>query len=314
MMVPWYSLLLVYTAFDIIIQLSVFMGRYDARTMQPAVHGTWGGKRMKKSKKKKNKKKKKKKKKKGPKGGPDTGSSGSESDSSSSSTSDLDLAGCVFDESSSSPELWFDFMADCGDGFNSSYQVARVLADPNLTVLTHDRGDRKTLPRGEFLVIGGDLAYPDPSPDTFEKRFFRTFEDALPPPPCYRKEAISTKKPNLANTGWANIFKEPVEDPNDPDEVLEKVRVHEKGGHHHFGTLQLLTSLLFSFSSRPFISTRAPRLTSSQGTTTGSTASPPTPASSSPATGSAAGSSPTSAPTSPSPSPTAGTCSAWTSP
>ncbi|GMI09203.1 hypothetical protein TrRE_jg2669, partial [Triparma retinervis] len=168
----------------------------------------------------------------------------------SSSTSDLDLAGCVFDESSSSPELWFDFMADCGDGFNSSYQVARVLADPNLTVLTHDRGDRKTLPRGEFLVIGGDLAYPDPSPDTFEKRFFRTFEDALPPPPCYRKEAISTKKPNLANTGWANIFKEPVEDPNDPDEVLEKYKGPKAyilpGNHDWFDGLSTYTRLVLS--------------------------------------------------------------------
>ena len=45
MMVPWYSLLLVYTAFDIIVQMKVMLGRYDARSMQTAVHESWGGER-----------------------------------------------------------------------------------------------------------------------------------------------------------------------------------------------------------------------------------------------------------------------------
>ena len=53
--------------------------------------------------------------------------------------------------------FWFDFMADCGDGFNSSYQVARMLAQKNICVEGYE------LPQGEFLFIGGDLAYPDPT-------------------------------------------------------------------------------------------------------------------------------------------------------
>ena len=40
-----------------------------------------------------------------------------------------------------------------------------------------------TLPRGDVLVIGGDLAYPNPSNETYEQRFFRPFEAAFPPPP-----------------------------------------------------------------------------------------------------------------------------------
>ncbi len=31
----------------------------------------------------------------------------------------------------------------------------------------------RVLPRGDILVIGGDLAYPNPSNETYEKRLFR---------------------------------------------------------------------------------------------------------------------------------------------
>ena len=68
-------------------------------------------------------------------------------------------------------ELWFDFMADCGDGFDSSYSIARMLSQPNLRV-----GGRN-LQRGKILVIGGDLAYPNPTKENFEERFVRVFED-----------------------------------------------------------------------------------------------------------------------------------------
>ena len=101
-MVPWYSLLLVFTAVDILIQLKVFLGRFDARTLQPANHHSWGGKRKKQL------------------------PLDDEREES------AELSGCVFDystkrgsqpEGSSEEEIWFDWMADCGEGFNSSYQV-----------------------------------------------------------------------------------------------------------------------------------------------------------------------------------------------
>ncbi len=98
--------------------------------------------------------------------------------------------------------FWFDFMSDCGDGFNSSYQISRLLAQPELIVRSNNK--LKTLPRGRVLVIGGDLAYPDPTPENYEKRFFRTFEDAMPPPPSFRKEHISIHKPALPVKGWEN--------------------------------------------------------------------------------------------------------------
>ena len=45
------------------------------------------------------------------------------------------------------------------------------------------RAAAKLLPRGDVLILGGDLAYPNPSVETYELRFFAPFEAALPPPP-----------------------------------------------------------------------------------------------------------------------------------
>ena len=41
----------------------------------------------------------------------------------------------------------------------------------------------RLLPRADVPILGGDLAYPNPSTETYEQRFFAPFEAALPPPP-----------------------------------------------------------------------------------------------------------------------------------
>jgi hypothetical protein len=65
-------------------------------------------------------------------------------------------ADLLYDQFSGEDDLWFDFMADTGDGGNSSYAVARLLAQPSIRLT---RGDSVlTLPRGNLLLIGGDLA------------------------------------------------------------------------------------------------------------------------------------------------------------
>lgn len=53
------------------------------------------------------------------------------------------------------------------------------------------------LPRADVMVIGGDLAYPNPSNETYEQRFFRPFEAALPPPPHVRPGRLVVYKPDL---------------------------------------------------------------------------------------------------------------------
>ena len=176
-MVSWYAMMLLATAFDMLVAFKIFLGRFDARKMQVALQNE----------------------KRGFGAGP------------------INFAEGVFDFShckhtsnkrvSNEEGFWFDWVSDVGDGFNSSYQVSRVLAQPNLDVIKADSSSsrhcgRMTLPRGKLLINGGDLAYPDPTPYTYENRFFRTFEDALPPPPSFRKEHISIRKPALPVEGW----------------------------------------------------------------------------------------------------------------
>ena len=35
---------------------------------------------------------------------------------------------------------------------------------------------QRELPRGDVMLIGGDLAYPNPTRETYEQRLFRPFE------------------------------------------------------------------------------------------------------------------------------------------
>lgn len=173
-MVSWYSQIVFTTGFDMLLSFKVFLGRFDARKMEAALLGEAR-----------------------------RGGSGSDPEGL------FDFSRCRGCELPPEEKkgFWFDFVSDCGDGFNSSYQVSRLLAQPTLDVTQspsasgRDEGTMR-LPRGKLLINGGDLAYPDPTPESYERRFFRTFEDAMPPPPSFRREHISIRKPALPVQGW----------------------------------------------------------------------------------------------------------------
>jgi hypothetical protein len=107
-------------------------------------------------------------------------------------------------ESEAQPDVWFDWIADVGDGFNPTYSMARLLAQPSLRLPWHHHTHESTgssrwggqddatpaetvlseptprvLPRGSFVVVGGDLAYPTPGDETFTTRLFVPYRDAL---------------------------------------------------------------------------------------------------------------------------------------
>lgn len=152
-MVPWYSGTsadLFKTVFDLLVSVTVFVGRFDMRMMQAAMSRVEDEAKQ----------------------------------------DDL-----LYDQYSEREELWFDFMADTGDGGNSSYSVAKLLAQPSLRI--HSNDSVITLPRSNLLLIGGDLAYPNPSEFTYERRLFRPFEYALQPPLWYKEEHIAVNKPEL---------------------------------------------------------------------------------------------------------------------
>ena len=87
------------------------------------------------------------------------------------------MPGEVLDRSDAQ-ELWVDYASDLGDGFNSTYTVASLLARPDLEVRSEGRTDRTE--RGALLVLGGDQVYPVPTRREYENRFLGPYRAALP--------------------------------------------------------------------------------------------------------------------------------------
>ncbi len=75
-------------------------------------------------------------------------------------------------------DLWLDYVADVGDGWNSTYTVARLLAAEELK-LDWD-GETHATERGRILVMGGDQAYPVPTAVEYENRLLGPYRAALP--------------------------------------------------------------------------------------------------------------------------------------
>jgi hypothetical protein len=84
------------------------------------------------------------------------------------------LSADVFAEHAGAEELWLDYVADLGDGFDATYSIAWLLAQPSLTV------DGQELPRGQVLVMGGDEVYPTANTGRYEDRTKGPYRAALP--------------------------------------------------------------------------------------------------------------------------------------
>lgn len=70
--------------------------------------------------------------------------------------------------------VWIDWVADLGDGFDSTYAVASLLARKELKI-----GD-VTLPRGEALIMGGDEVYPKASRQAYTNQLRQPYAWAAP--------------------------------------------------------------------------------------------------------------------------------------
>lgn len=83
----------------------------------------------------------------------------------------------VFDHSGAG-ELWVDYVADLGDGWNSTYTMARLLAIEQLEL--QSGGETLRTERGRILVLGGDQVYPVPKANEYENRMLGPYRSALP--------------------------------------------------------------------------------------------------------------------------------------
>lgn len=73
-------------------------------------------------------------------------------------------------------ELWIDYVADLGDGFDSTYSIASLLARRDLQV----DGLKEATARGRILVLGGDQVYPTATRQEYQNRFAGPYGAALP--------------------------------------------------------------------------------------------------------------------------------------
>ena len=70
--------------------------------------------------------------------------------------------------------VWLDYVADLGDGFDSTYAVAYLIGQREIDV------DGTKLPRAHCLIMGGDQVYPDASRYDYSKRMQRPYQCAFP--------------------------------------------------------------------------------------------------------------------------------------
>lgn len=70
---------------------------------------------------------------------------------------------------------WVDFVADLGDGFDSTYAIAYLLSRPEL-----DLGKAGKLPRGQVLIMGGDQVYPTATRQEYDRRMKTPYAAAFP--------------------------------------------------------------------------------------------------------------------------------------
>ncbi|WP_199555467.1 hypothetical protein [Sandaracinobacteroides hominis] len=109
----------------------------------------------------------------------------------------LEPAGASYDNLAGLDEVWLDYVADCGDGWNASASVAwlvgrdgvRLAADGSPTPQPVGRDCRVetrpdeaegmlVLPYGEALVLGGDQIYPTASAEGYQERLVGPLESA----------------------------------------------------------------------------------------------------------------------------------------
>jgi hypothetical protein len=95
-------------------------------------------------------------------------------------------------------EFWLDFLADTGDGWNPTYTIARLLTESDIA----PDGAAGPLPRGQVLVIGGDLVYPTASREAYDDRFLHPFEEALAQAPATARADLPDLYAIPGNHDW----------------------------------------------------------------------------------------------------------------
>lgn len=71
--------------------------------------------------------------------------------------------------------VWIDYVADLGDGFDSTYAIAYLLGRKSVSL-----PGGLVLPRGQALIMGGDEVYPTATKDEYAKRLKTPYGYSFP--------------------------------------------------------------------------------------------------------------------------------------
>ncbi|HEX9930787.1 MAG TPA: hypothetical protein VGB02_19800 [Pyrinomonadaceae bacterium] len=91
-------------------------------------------------------------------------------------------------------DIWIDYVADVGDGWNPTYAVAYYLAQQTVKI-----SEKDDLPRGEILIFGGDAVYPTASTEEYEQKLVTP----------YRMAFKASESKSAASSGEINLNVEP---------------------------------------------------------------------------------------------------------
>lgn len=82
-------------------------------------------------------------------------------------------------------EIWIDYIADLGDGWNSTYTMAWLLSRQQLELKRKNQNGEKSAmtQRGRILVMGGDEVYPTAKREEYHNRLVAPYNSALPKAP-----------------------------------------------------------------------------------------------------------------------------------
>ena len=96
--------------------------------------------------------------------------------------------------------LIVDYVADVGDGFSSTYTIAKQMAEPETTVRQSD-GEAVSLERGSIIVMGGDEVYPAAGPGHYRDRTIGPYRTAFPPESSTAEDGSDIRVPLFAIPG-----------------------------------------------------------------------------------------------------------------
>ncbi|AKV04675.1 calcineurin-like phosphoesterase family protein [Labilithrix luteola] len=118
--------------------------------------------------------------------------------------------------------VWIDFVADTGDDRDVSAGVGEMLA--STYECADDAGHKRTLPRGDLLVFGGDVAYPVATADEIYKRLVLPWNEQLRRTRASNRKRVVLGVPGNHDwydglDGFGRLFRRSVDEPFRTDDV-----------------------------------------------------------------------------------------------